>query len=180
MLLGVAARVARCIGVDASSAMLEKARENLEAAGLDADLRQGEMEDLPVEAASVDVVLANMALHHSRSPGGAVAEMARVLRPGGRVVLTDLARHGHDWTRAELADEWPGFTPAELAGWMTAARLEGGAVKTVGTCTLTRPGTKKGHAVDVLMATAGAGIHAHSRASRASKPKPTKITRRKP
>ena len=115
MLLGAAPRVAHVMGVDASPAMLEQARQNLVAAGhRKAELRQGRMEALPVDATSVDVVLANMALHHAEDPGRAIAEIARVLRPNGRVVLTDLAQHGHEWTKDELADEWPGFTPGQL------------------------------------------------------------------
>lgn len=156
MLLGVAPRVDRFIGVDASEAMLAKARENLAAAGFPkADLRVGTMEALPVEDASVDVVLSNMALHHATNPKAALREMARVLRPGGRLVLTDLARHGHEWTREELADEWPGFTPEQLRDGMRRAGLRDPSVRVLGTCTLTRSRTNQRHEVDVLLATAG-------------------------
>lgn len=154
MLLGVAPRVRAFIGVDASEAMLARARENLAAAGHPgADLRLGSMEDLPVEEASVDVVLGNMVLHHAEAPGRALAEFVRVLRPGGRVVLTDLARHELDWTREELGDAWPGFEPDELMGRLTEAGLLGVRVEPVGTCTLARSGRREGHVVDVLLAT---------------------------
>ena len=154
MLQGVAPRVDRFIGVDASSAMLDRARENLAAAGFpEPDLRLGTMDDLPVETATVDVVLANMVLHHAPSPGAALEEMARVLRPGGRVVLTDLARHELEWTRDELADEWPGFLPRDLADGLKAAGLDDVAVRPIGTCTLTRSRPRERHSVDVLLAT---------------------------
>ena len=170
MLVGISPRVARVIGVDASAAMLDQARANLAAAGIaNADLRQGRMESLPVENASVDVVLANMALHHAEDPAKAIAEMARVLRPGGRLVLTDLARHPHEWTKDELADEWPGFTPDELRGWLGRVRLHDASVRTVGTCTLTRSRTKEKHEVDVLMATASATSASKEPARRARK-----------
>jgi ArsR family transcriptional regulator len=154
MLEGVARRVRRAIGVDAAPAMLEQARENLRAAGLldRVELRQGEMEALPLDEACVDVVLANMALHHAEAPGEALAEMARVLRPGGRVVLTDLARHGLDWTREELGDAWPGFEPAELERRLVEAGFDEVSVQSVGTCTLERRGTRERHLVDVLLA----------------------------
>jgi ArsR family transcriptional regulator len=155
MLLGVAQRVDSFIGVDASEAMLAQARENLAAAGrADADLRQGTMEALPVDGGSVDVVLANMALHHAARPVDALKEMARVLRQGGRVALTDLARHPHEWTREELADTWPGFTPDELSDGLRDAGLSQASVRRVGTCTLARARTREKHAVDVLLATA--------------------------
>lgn len=155
MLEGVARRVDRCIGVDSSPAMLEKARENLESAGLmpGVELRAGDMESLPVGDAEVDVVFANMALHHAEAPDEALGEMARVLSTGGRVVLTDLAHHGLDWTREELADAWPGFEPASLARRMEAAGFGAVRVETIGTCTLERQGSRERHVVEVLLAT---------------------------
>src|SRR5258706_7857501 len=108
----------KVLGAHASPAMLAKASENLAAAGVERpDLRQGAMECLPVDDASVDVVLASMSLHHAEQPRGAITEMARVLRPQGRVVVVELARHPHEWTREELADLWPGFQADELRGW---------------------------------------------------------------
>ena len=155
MMLGVAPRVDVVIGVDASEAMLAQARENLALAGFPgADLRLGAMERLPVDDESVDVVLANMALHHAERPEEALAEFARVLRIGGRVVLTDLARHPHEWVREELADAHAGFTPQELKKGLASAGLGAIAVRPIGTCTLTRARTKERHAVEVLMATA--------------------------
>lgn len=155
MLLGAASRVDRVVGVDASEAMLEQARANLAAAGHPgADLRLGSMEALPVEDASVDVVLANMSLHHAEDPRRAMREFARVLAPSGRVVLTDLSRHPHEWVREELADAHPGFTPKELREGLAAAGLSQVGVRPIGTCMLTRSRTKERHSVEVLLATA--------------------------
>lgn len=76
----------RVIGVDATPEMLEKARARLP----DADLRTGQLEALPLETASVDLAVCALALTHVREPEPAIGELARVLRPGGRLVLSDL------------------------------------------------------------------------------------------
>lgn len=75
----------RVIGVDASPEMLDKARLRVP----DADLRTGNLEALPLDAESVDLVVCALALTHARDIGPAVAELARVLRPGGRLILSD-------------------------------------------------------------------------------------------
>lgn len=161
MLLGLCDRVRRLVGVDRSAAMLEEARRNLRGAGIgEPDLRQGAMESLPIETASVDVVTCNMALHHAERPALALAEMRRVLAPGGRLVLTDLARHELEWTRDELADLWPGFAPDELAGLLGSAGFEQARVRPIGACRLARSGSRDGTEVDVLLATARAGAAA--------------------
>lgn len=155
MLVGLAGRVSRLVGVDASEAMLAKARENLVAAGVpEPDLRRGSMDALPVEDGEVDVVLANMSLHHAGDPEVALAEMWRALAPGGRVVLTDLALHELAWTREELADEWPGFEPGALARMLERAGFGDARVRPVGTCTLARAGGRERHDVPLLLATA--------------------------
>ena len=75
----------RVIGIDATAEMLEKARARVP----DADFRIGKLEALPLETGSVDVAVCALALTHSREIGAAIAELARVLRPGGRLVLSD-------------------------------------------------------------------------------------------
>jgi len=84
---------------------------------------EGTAEALPLPDASVDFVFANMFLHHVDDPAQAIAEMARVLRPGGHVVLTDLDSHGHAFLLTEHHDRWPGFARAEVASWLQAAGL---------------------------------------------------------
>ena len=68
--------------------------------------------------------------------------------------MTDLARHELDWTKEELADEWPGFATEELLEMLAEARFEDSAIQPIGTCNLSRPGSRERHAVDVLLATA--------------------------
>ncbi len=106
------------IGVDASPEMLNAARQRVAALGLDnVALRLGEMEHLPLEDRSVEVVLLNMVLHHAPDPATVLKESWRVLGPGGVLVVADLARHQDEWVREKLADQWLGFTAEELKNW---------------------------------------------------------------
>lgn len=66
----------------------------------------------------------SQALHHSARPGPAVAAAARLLRPGGKLVILDLVRHEQDWVRQQWADQWLGFEAREIKGWMEEAGLE--------------------------------------------------------
>ena len=84
-------RAGRVLALDMMSTMVERARANARAAGLDhVDVHEGLMEALPFPDASVDVVIANGVLNLSTRPSRSLAEMHRVLRPGGRLALADL------------------------------------------------------------------------------------------
>jgi SAM-dependent methyltransferase len=120
-----AARFARrVVAIDRSDAVLDRARE---AAGrrrlTNIDWKRGEIEHLPLEDASVDVALLSQALHHAADPAQAVAEAARIVRPGGRVLVLDLRRHDEQWVRDRLGDKWLGFDDAELTRLLTGAGL---------------------------------------------------------
>lgn len=122
LLAELAARALQVIGVDHSPAMLEEARRRLTAAGIGGvELRLGEMSHLPLSDASVGCVVANMVLHHAADPAQVLAEIRRVLAPGGALLLADLARHEREAAREQLADQWLGFDEAELTGWLKAA-----------------------------------------------------------
>lgn len=83
-------RSGRVIGVDVTPAMIERTRRHAADAGLGVDVREGPMEALPLDDASVDVVVSNGVLNLSTRKSRALAEMLRVLRPGGRLALADL------------------------------------------------------------------------------------------
>lgn len=122
LLPALAARSARVIGVDHSPAMLDEARRRLAAAGLAGiDLRLGEMTFLPLPDRSAECAVLNMVLHHAADPPTVLAEIRRVLAPGGALVLADLARHEREVARERLADQWLGFGEEELTGWLSAA-----------------------------------------------------------
>jgi SAM-dependent methyltransferase len=85
--------------------------------------RRGELEDVPVEDDAVDVALLSQALHHSRNPGRAVAEAARITVPGGTVLVLELRRHQEEWVRAKLGDRRLGFEEDELKRLLAGAGL---------------------------------------------------------
>ncbi len=133
MLVGVAPLVSKAYGFDASSEMLEVARRNLGGAS-NVELRVSDGSSLPLPDGSLDAVFANMYLHHTPDPAAAIAEMVRVLKPGGRLAITDMDKHDHQWMREEMADVWLGFDRRELEGWLKAAGLADTVVDCTGSC----------------------------------------------
>lgn len=133
LLPSLAACARQVIGVDHSPAMLDEARRRLALDGeLRIELRLGEMTHLPLLDQGTGCVVANMVLHHAADPLAVLQEIARVLEPGGVVVLADLARHEREWAREQLADQWLGFEEEELRGWFRSAGMEKVLVERVG------------------------------------------------
>jgi ubiquinone/menaquinone biosynthesis C-methylase UbiE len=120
--LGPSAAVA--IGIDKSSEMLRLARVKLEAAGIASSLRQADMYAVPLTDGSADSVVIHQVLHYAQAPGSAVAEAARVLRPGGRLLVVDFAAHEREDLRTRDAHLRLGFTDEAMTGWFRAAGLE--------------------------------------------------------
>ena len=121
---GLATRVKRVIGIDNASAMLRVARENLDALSVsNAELLVGDLAGLPLADNSVDAAFANMVLHHAIDPVAMLEEMARIVRPGGTIVITDEVEHHYEWMREEHADVWLGFTPEQVEGFFREAGL---------------------------------------------------------
>ncbi len=117
-------RVVHAQGIDQSTEMLAVARENIARAGLShCGVRQADMYSLPFPAASFDAVTVHQVLHFAEHPGRVIAESARVLRPGGRLLVADLAPHQLDHLRGEHEHRRLGFSDDEVAGWFTAAGL---------------------------------------------------------
>ncbi len=129
-----AARFAkRVIAVDRSDVVLARAKQAAARRALkNIEWKRGELEQLPLKDASVDVALLSQALHHAAHPSRALAEAARIVRPGGRVLVLDLRRHEEHWVKERLGDRWLGFEDGELERLLDAAGLSDIKV-TVGT-----------------------------------------------
>jgi ArsR family transcriptional regulator len=111
----LAQRAERVIAVDSSSKMVEYGCGLVERNGItNLEYRHGDMEDLPIGTAEVDLVLMHQVLHHALHPHQALAEAWRVLRPSGRIVLLDLLKHDVEAARELYADVWLGFSQVEL------------------------------------------------------------------
>lgn len=119
------------IAVDPSEAMLAEMRRKFAGiAGLDYCI--GDASQLPISDEVVDYAFANMCLHHVEVPLTAIKEMVRILRPGGKLVITDLDQHYSRFLRNEHHDRWLGFNRAEIRQWFTEAGLKGIVVDCVG------------------------------------------------
>jgi ArsR family transcriptional regulator len=113
------------IGIDRSSEMLRLARVKLEASGLrTASLRQGDMYALPLADACADVVILHQVLHYAQAPGHAIAEAARLLSPGGRLLIVDFAPHEREELRESDAHARLGFAVPAIRAWLDAAGLK--------------------------------------------------------
>jgi len=83
--------------------------------------RLGDIEQVPLADASVDLAILSQALHHAQHPQRAVSEAYRILRPGGHLLVLDLAEHTFDQARERYADLWLGFTESALHGFLKKA-----------------------------------------------------------
>lgn len=112
------------LGVDRSVDMLRVARAKIEAAGLSrAQVRHADMYALPVDDGAADTVILHQVLHFAHEPAQAVAEAARVLAPGGRLLIVDFAPHDREELRAQHAHTRLGFEDAQVCAWLSSAGL---------------------------------------------------------
>jgi ArsR family transcriptional regulator len=120
----------QALGIDRSPEMLRLARAKLAQAGLDAaELRQGDMYSLPLGAEAAETVIIHQVLHYAQNPAAAVAEAARLLSPGGRLLIVDFAPHEREELRAERAHVRLGFADEAMVRHMEDAGLDGRVVE---------------------------------------------------
>ena len=122
MTAGLAPLVQHVFALDGSKEMLDIARKKMQ------DLKNITFQEadglaLPLPDGSLDAVFANMYLHHCPEPLAAIQEMSRLLRPGGRLVITDMDTHPYTWLRTEMADAWQGFERDQIHAWFQQAGL---------------------------------------------------------
>jgi SAM-dependent methyltransferase len=116
----VSPHVHRVIAVDASDDMLTAARARLGKLS-NVDLRQGDLEALPIPAGELDAAVMSLVLHYSPDPARALAEVARVLQPGGRVLIVDMLPHEHGEYQQQMGHVWLGFSDRQTIRFLTAA-----------------------------------------------------------
>lgn len=112
----------RVIAVDQSRAMIEEMKKKFDQ-DTNVELRIGESANLPVDSGTVDYVFANMYLHHVETPPDAIKEMVRILKPGGKLVITDADEHTYEFLRTEQHDRWLGFKRSDIQSWFKNAGL---------------------------------------------------------
>jgi ArsR family transcriptional regulator len=116
----LAPHVRRVIAVDGSADMLEAARARLGGAR-NVDLRQGDLENLPIESGALDAAMLSLVLHYAPSPARVLAEAGRVVRPGGRVLVLDMLPHDRQEYQSQMGHVWLGFTETQLSRLLAGA-----------------------------------------------------------
>ncbi len=143
MIEGLLGRVRVVYGIEPNEAMIRAASRKFRGRP-DVMLLRARAERIPLADGSVDAALSNMALHHVPEPLRAIREMARILRRGGRLVITDLDEHRYEWFREEMDDVWLGFDRRLVRRWLEEAGLGEVEVNCAGgeCCTAERGGAR--------------------------------------
>ena len=116
----VAPYVERVLAVDASPDMLDAARHRLNGM-TNVELRQGDLEALPIETGELHAAMMSLVLHYSPDPARALAEVARVLRPGGRALVVDMLPHDREEYQQQMGHVWLGFSDKQITKFLTGA-----------------------------------------------------------
>ena len=118
----LASRCKKIIAVDNSEKMVEFGASKAKKNNLkNLEFRLGDIENPPIDPASVDLAVLSQALHHAATPGKAIAAVHRILKPGGQVMILDLLQHKFENARELYGDLWLGFAESDLHRWLEAA-----------------------------------------------------------
>jgi len=116
----VAPFVSRVIAVDQAAGMISRARQRLGGAE-NVELRRGELEALPLDDGELDAAVIILVLHHVADPPAVLVEAARVLRPGGHLLVVDMTAHERTEYRQQMGHVWLGFEPKQVVAWLGTA-----------------------------------------------------------
>lgn len=116
----IAPYVRRVIAVDGSIDMLEAARRRVGDRG-NVEIRQGDLEALPLDGGELDCAMLALVLHYAPNPANALAEVARVVRPGGRLLVVDMLPHDREEYQQQMGHVWLGFAETQISRLLTAA-----------------------------------------------------------
>jgi ubiquinone/menaquinone biosynthesis C-methylase UbiE len=155
MSAGLAPLVSHVHAIDGSIAMLNEARRNLTQFD-NVEFYEADGLSLPLQDESVHAVFANMYLHHCLDPLAAIREMVRILRPAGRLVITDMDSHTYEWMKSEMADPWLGFDRGPIREWYENVELVNVIVDSTGESCQADCKSAEGDCADVsIFVTAG-------------------------
>jgi SAM-dependent methyltransferase len=115
--------VAKVIAVDASPQMLAAARQRLDSVS-NVEVRQGDLEALPIAAESLDAAMLSLVLHYTAEPARVFGETFRVLRAGGRAVVVDMLPHERVEYRQQMGHVWLGFSEQQMRDWLRESGFE--------------------------------------------------------
>jgi ArsR family transcriptional regulator len=147
--------VRRVVAVDASRHMLAAAKRRVGDL-VNVELRHGELEALPLEDGELDAAVIFLVLHYVPDPARALAEVARVLKPGGKLLVVDMVPHDRAELRERMGHVWAGFSYEQLAAWSTDAGFAGLRYRPL-------PPDPAARGPGLFTATAATGLHAQRR-----------------
>ena len=119
----IAPHVHRVVAVDSSPEMLDAARDRLRGMS-NVEVRKGELEALPLEAGELGAAMMSLVLHYSPDPARALADVARVLAPGGRLLIVDMQPHERVEYQQQMGHVWLGFSEKQISRYLAAAGFE--------------------------------------------------------
>jgi ArsR family transcriptional regulator len=115
--------VRRVVAVDSSAQMLAAARQRLDGT-TNVDIRQGELESVPIDDGQLDAAVISLVLHYIAEPAKALGEAARIVRRGGRLIVVDMMPHDREDYRQQMGHVWQGFSAEQMTEWLSAAGFD--------------------------------------------------------